>query len=88
MASARGWPMARTEMAWYLAAIIAGILVACTFFGCGYLSNDRYELIGCNKDIGLCKVFDKYQGVVENRSLPTTPAERGEKEVRKERWDT
>lgn len=74
--------MARTELAWYLAAVIGGLLVAATFFGCGYLSADRYELIGCNKDVGICKVFDKYTGAILNRPLPTVPAERGEKEVK------
>jgi len=71
--------------------LIAAVFLICLLGGltrCGYLSNDRYVLIGCNKDVGICKRWDNWNGVLENIPLPTTPAERGEKEVKVERWAT
>jgi len=59
------------------------LLLAVVAGGCGYLSNERYTLLGCSPELGVCKAFDTYSGNIVIRPLPTLPAERGEREVKK-----
>lgn len=65
-----------------LLAVTIGLIVSVVFSGCGYLSGERYTLLGCAPQLGVCRVFDTYTGTVRLVPLPQTAAEKSEQEVK------
>ncbi len=73
-------PIVRFVEVMCVAALVAALIVLAG--GCGYLSGERFTLLGCDPTLHVCRVFDTYTGTVILRPLPQLAAERGELEVK------